>query len=244
MHQTFTKIARGFTLIELLVAISIIGMLASIVLVSLASAREKGRIASGQIFETNMYHALGADAVVVYDFNENTGNIAKDTSVNGKNMTLSASSLWSSGYSSGYSIKFNGTSDNAATPALSMNGTSESASVWVKAPIASSMILGQGYYRRLFTNYWLFIDNAGTYNYINFPQTLNDDKWHNVAYSISGTKAEAYIDGKFVGSVTFPATMNPYNYAWQLGGLLCSGSCINYYGGYIDDIRIYNRSAN
>ena len=42
MHINFSK-ARGFTLIELLVVIAIIGILASIVMVSLSSANAKGR---------------------------------------------------------------------------------------------------------------------------------------------------------------------------------------------------------
>ena len=51
MKQTFK---RGFTLIELLVVIAIIGILASVVLASLNSARDKGTNAAIQSSVTNL----------------------------------------------------------------------------------------------------------------------------------------------------------------------------------------------
>jgi prepilin-type N-terminal cleavage/methylation domain-containing protein len=63
------RYTKGFTLIELLVVIAIIGILSSVVLVSLSSARNKGRDASMQGSMTS----LRSSAEMYYSSNGSSG---------------------------------------------------------------------------------------------------------------------------------------------------------------------------
>jgi len=68
---------RGFTLIELLVVIAIIGILSSVVLVSLQSTRTKAKDSSAQISMSNIMTA----AELYYSDNSNYTNVCSDLEV-------------------------------------------------------------------------------------------------------------------------------------------------------------------
>jgi prepilin-type N-terminal cleavage/methylation domain-containing protein len=74
------SLQRGFTLIELLVVVAIIGILSSIVIVSLNSARQKGRDASAK----GSMSSIRAAAEIYYDTNNvSYDGVCNDTDVLG-----------------------------------------------------------------------------------------------------------------------------------------------------------------
>lgn len=236
----------GFTLIELLVVMSIVSLLSSIVFTSLSASRDKARIARGQGFSASLSHARTDDAVVTYDFNDGSGTVVYDTSGNGKDGTINVATLWTTDRPgiSGYALAFNGVSDYFVSPTVVMNGSDESVSIWIKTT-SIGIILGNVYSRRLFYSQWLFVDSGNVYNYINLNQTINDGKWHNIAYSLIGTSVTVYVDGSVAATAVLSNPMTPsYSGVWNLGGNLCSGNCNNFWNGMADELHVYNRSLS
>jgi prepilin-type N-terminal cleavage/methylation domain-containing protein len=76
----------GFTLIELLVVIAIVGLLATIVLISMSGVAQKARYAAVFQFAATVNHALGADLVGEWKMDENGGTSIADSSGLGVNL--------------------------------------------------------------------------------------------------------------------------------------------------------------
>ena len=128
---------KGFTLIELLVVIAIIGILASVVLASLSSARNKGKDAAVK----SQLSSMRAQAEIFYSTGETyvdicIGDIATVPGAFGGTTGLLAAIVASEGVSTAVNSA-NGTQGNASTSPYSVTCHSVADAWAAEAPLVS-----------------------------------------------------------------------------------------------------------
>jgi prepilin-type N-terminal cleavage/methylation domain-containing protein len=221
------KKEKSFTLIELLIVIAIIGIIASIVLTSLGSARRKARLAGGIQFENNIANVFGNDVVGWWEFDEGSGSVAKDSSGNNNNGTINgalfrcaASDANNTPSGKGCSLDFNGQSDYVEVPDSSSLTLSDGVTITMWVYIAYNLDCDGGNnwrnllhkdgfssgYRILIeetTNCVTFdvISEEGELRYRNWFLPIGDWSFIAATYGGSVSSGKVYIDGQSTRSI-------------------------------------------
>ncbi|MCK4355323.1 prepilin-type N-terminal cleavage/methylation domain-containing protein [Candidatus Parcubacteria bacterium] len=252
---------KAFTLIELLVVISIIGVIASIVLVSFSGSRDEAKLARGQQFDAQINHALGAYAVGIWDF-EDQNNPTADRSGYGNHGTIYGNPVFvnSEVYPGTKALQFDGAQTQYVKSSnlvvVPQDGTIEG---WIKGKLSSQT--GQNIYPFGFNHVSLLgpsgttTERAGiitgtgsSYDYVNWgDKNLYNGKWHH--YVVSWVKKgennyqfHLYIDGKQIGNPKV-STRHP---AGQMRNIQV-GVAWGTYGahtGEIDNVKIYSEALS
>jgi len=239
---------RSFTLIELLVVIAIIGLLSSVILVSLSGPRQRARITRSLEFSQSVQHAIGNEAVGVWNFDDCS---AKDLSGYKNDGTINGAicvddtpyKIVGSGQGKN-TLSFDGVDDyvDLGNPVVLQNMNEGTIVAWFKRQGTTGiyqMIFSDPGSRLeiCFSGNWLqfYINNAAVS--ISLP-TL--DVWYYVVgnWSISGNFQKLYLSAVEVGSRV--PTGNTGSAIRTIGSR--SGSYP--FNGIIDDVRIYSTALS
>jgi len=176
-----------------------------------------------------------------WKFDEGEG-IVVDSSDNNNNGTLYGDTSYITGKVGSYALSFDGDEDYITFPYVNIE-TSLTYSLWFKRLDNGTKVplsFMKTYIAITDTKINYYPDPGYSYSTYSW---INNTDWNHVVVSQSGLNVSIYLNGVVLGSTTNSLeanTTNSYNYI----GRWHQGYPTQYFNGFIDDVRIYNRALS
>jgi hypothetical protein len=189
--------------------------------------------------------------VAAYGFDEGSGSTVSDSSGAGNNGAIQGAT-WVSTGKFGKALSFNGSSSSVVVnDSVSLhltNGMTLEAWVYPTALGNWNEIIYKGdddFFLEAATPQTagpaVGLGSTGTYPMLSAANPLALNAWTHVAGTYDGSTLRIYINGVLSASVARTGAIDPSTYALTIGADTMHGS---YYGGLIDEVRIYNRALS
>ena len=264
MHSADEK---SFTLLELLVVITIIGILSSIVIVSMSGSTDSATIAKSKSYAQQVHALLGANAVGIWNFDEGTGITLTDISGYGNDGTLNKGANgtgldWVASDIEGTALQFDGVDDYVLAdniPELNFGTNNFTLSGWInlgdnnstwkfifgKKGVSGSEV-GYAIYRVSGTDtITLHIADGTSYTYNNMISLQRNEWYHVVVVRDFSDPKNGYffINGekKEFSNNVFAGDISS-DHKFSMGRNASGGSY--YFNGLIDEIHIYTEALD
>ena len=236
---------KSFTLIELLVVVAIIGILASIVLVSLQGAKDQAKLAETQSFARQIRSSLGLSLMSEWRFENNTN----DSSGYENSGTIVGAPAYVAGMF-GQALEFDGTDDFVSTQFNPNNEIGDlnafTVSSWIRPrdSVSNQEAIGSWYVddKRFYFGikdgdyYW----GLGSIFDVTTQTVPVLHKWQHLVWVYEGGSNNMllYLDGENTYSEAYSGNGDMPDVGIPLGGGTQN------FNGALDEVRIYNQALS